>query len=114
MLSGENSQKQKFSKVSNRKSQKSCRNRLCFCGKELVASQLATQLTTFADYGVALISRIYKIIGLFCKRALYKRRYSAKETYNLINPTDSTPPHMGLPVCVFTSYYRVAKTHRMP
>jgi len=23
------------------------------------------------------------IIGLFCKRALYKRRYSAEETYNL-------------------------------
>ena len=23
------------------------------------------------------------MIGLFCKRALYKRRYSANETYNL-------------------------------
>ena len=27
------------------------------------------------------------ITGLFCKRALQKRRYSAKETYNLIDPT---------------------------
>ena len=34
-------------------------------------------------YGVALVSRIDKIIGLFCKRVLQKRRYSAKETYNL-------------------------------
>ena len=32
-------------------------------------------------YGVALVSRIDKMIGLFCKRALQKRRYSAKETY---------------------------------
>jgi len=32
------------------------------------------------EYGVALVSRIDKIIGLFCKRALQKRRYSAKET----------------------------------
>ena len=33
-------------------------------------------------YGVALVSRIYKIIGLCCRRALWKRQYSAaKETY---------------------------------
>ena len=31
-------------------------------------------------YGVATISRLLKIIGLFCKRALSKRLYSAKET----------------------------------
>jgi len=43
-------------------------------------------------YGVALISRIDEIIGLFCKRALSKRRYSAKETYNLIDPTDRSHP----------------------
>ena len=34
-------------------------------------------------YGVALISRIDKIIGLFCKRDLQKRQYSARETYDL-------------------------------
>jgi len=40
-------------------------------------------------YGVATVSRIDKIIGLFCKRAQSKkRRYSAKETYNFIDPTD--------------------------
>jgi len=32
------------------------------------------------SYGVATTCRLLKIIGLFCKRALYKRRYSAKET----------------------------------
>ena len=28
------------------------------------------------------------MIGLFCKRALQKRRYSAKETYNFKEPTN--------------------------
>jgi len=44
------------------------------------------------DYGVALVSRIDKIIGLFSKRALIKRRYAAKETYNFIDPTDRSHP----------------------
>jgi len=39
--------------------------------------------------------RLLKIIGLFCKRALYKRRYSAKETYNFKKPTNC-----GHPICV--------------
>ena len=43
-------------------------------------------------FGVGLVSRIDKILGLFCKRALIKRRYSAKETYNLIDPTDRSHP----------------------
>jgi len=64
-------------------------------------------LDTRAHYGVALVSRIDKFIGLFCKRALWNRRYSAKETYNLIEPTDRSHPistHMyrrsGVCVCV--------------
>jgi len=35
-------------------------------------------------------------MGLFCKRALLKRRYSAKETYNLIDPTDRSHPILTL------------------
>ena len=38
------------------------------------------------------MSRLLEIIGLFCKRALQKRRYSAKETYNLKEPTDRSHP----------------------
>jgi len=45
---------------------------------DFLKSQQATQLY----YGVATISRLLKIIGLFCTRALEKRLYSAKETYN--------------------------------
>ena len=40
------------------------------------------------SHGVARINRLLKIIRLFCKRALQKRRYSGKVTYNLIDPTD--------------------------
>ena len=43
-------------------------------------------------YGVATISRIDKTTGLFCKRDLQKRRYSAKETYNFIDPIDRSHP----------------------
>ena len=49
-------------------------------------------LMSLYDYGVALVSRIDKMIGLFCKRALYKRRYSAKETCHFIDPTDRSHP----------------------
>jgi len=46
----------------------------------------------FDSYGVATISRLLKILGLFCKRALSKRRYSAKETYNFKEPTNRSHP----------------------
>ena len=42
-------------------------------------------------YGVASVSRIHKIIGLFCKRALSQKN-SAKESHNLINPTNRRHP----------------------
>jgi len=43
-------------------------------------------------YGVATISRLLKIIGLFCKRALEKRQYSAKETCNFKEHTNRSHP----------------------
>jgi len=43
-------------------------------------------------YGVALATKIDKIIGLCCKIALQQRQYSAKKTYNLIDPTDRSHP----------------------
>jgi len=39
-----------------------------------------------------MISRLLKIIGLFCKRSLYKKWYSAKETYNFEEPTNRSHP----------------------
>jgi len=41
---------------------------------------------------VATIGRLLKITGLFCERALLKRRYSAKETYNFKKPTNGSHP----------------------
>jgi len=46
-------------------------------------------------YGVATISRLLKNIRLFCKRALIKRRNSAKETYNFKEPTNRSHPIGG-------------------
>jgi len=43
-------------------------------------------------YGVATVSRLLKTIGLFCKRTLQKRQYSAQETYNLKEPTNRSHP----------------------
>jgi len=48
--------------------------------------------STGLGYGVATIRRLFKIIGLFCKRALYKRLDSAKETRNFKEPTNCSHP----------------------
>ena len=39
-----------------------------------------------------MISRLLKVIGLICKRAQYKRLYSAKETYNFREPGNRSHP----------------------
>ena len=47
---------------------------------------------TWIPFGVASLSRIDQMIGLFCKRALEMRQDSAKETYDFIDPTDRSHP----------------------
>jgi len=44
----------------------------------------------------ATLSWLLNIIGLFCKRALQKRLYSAKETYNFEEPTNRSHPHTSV------------------
>ena len=44
--------------------------------------------TTQDGYGVATMSRLLKTVGLFCKRALEKSRYSTKEIYIFKEPTN--------------------------
>ena len=55
-------------------------------------------------YGWATISRLPKNTGLFCKRALQKRRYSAKETYILKRslPIIATPQHIACTIYIYT------------
>ena len=55
----------------------------------------ATCATCSCTSGVATISRLLEIIGLFCKSALQKRRYSAKETCNFKEPTNRSHPIFG-------------------
>ena len=43
-------------------------------------------------YGVATMSRLLKIIGLFCKRVLLQRPNCAKETCNWKEPTNHSHP----------------------
>ena len=43
-------------------------------------------------YGTATMTSLPKLLGLFCKRALYKRRYSSKDIISLIDPTDRNHP----------------------
>jgi len=71
----------------------------------MLCHPICTWLYTISRYGVALVCRIDKIIGLFCKRALQKRQYSAKETYNCIDPTDRSHP---IPACGHTRRSRVS------
>ena len=51
------------------------------------------------SYEVATIIRLPKNIGLFCKRALSKRRYPVKETYILKEPTNHSHP-----ICIVLQY----------
>jgi len=45
-----------------------------------------------ARYKLATISRLLEIVGLFCKRALSKRRYSAEETCIFKEPNNGSHP----------------------
>ena len=43
-------------------------------------------------YGVTSVCRLLKITSLFCKRALWKRRHSTKETYDFKETPDRSHP----------------------
>ena len=62
---------------------------LTFVSTQIMASKDAGRCDL---YGVATIRRLLKVIGLFCKRALQKRIYSVKETYNFKEPTSRSHP----------------------
>jgi len=48
--------------------------------------------THHKQYGVATISRIDKMIGLFCRISSLLKGFLAKETFNFIDPTDLSHP----------------------
>ena len=62
-----------------------CRQRSLRQQKQLV------MIISLYEYGVATISRLLEIIGLFCKRALWKRWYSPNDTYDFSLLIEATP-----------------------
>ena len=64
-------------------------------------------LRHFARYGVATISRLLKITGLFCKKDLQKRQYFAKETYDLKEVTK-----LRHPICVYAYIHAYKYPHK--
>ena len=65
---------------------------LLICNSHPAKRETLRSRDTVTSYGVATISGLLKIIGVFCERALKKRRYSAKETYNPKEPTHRSNP----------------------
>ena len=75
--------------VRERESRVNIYTHVCMCS--CVCMRLLVRLIVIVIicvHGTASVSRIDRIIGLFCKRALSNKLYSAEETYNLIVPTD--------------------------
>jgi len=66
------------------------------CGASCCGASCCGASFLVYTYGVAAISRLLEMIGLFCKRDLSKRRYSAKETYNFEEPTNHSHPILDL------------------
>jgi len=68
------------------------------------------------QYGVATMSRLLKMIGLCCERALQKSLYSAEETYNFKKPANRSHPIGSSRLILDTHYTRslhtlIAHTH---
>jgi len=62
---------------------------------------LVRQLGLFThNYGVATISRLLKIIGVFCNRSSLLQGSFAKETYNFKEPTNRSHPI----ICTWSFY----------
>jgi len=58
---------------------------MCVCSRTQ-CDVSATLLRKSTQNGVATISRLLKMRGLFCKRALWKRLYSAEDAYDFKEP----------------------------
>ena len=56
------------------------------------AAHYNTQTDTYTSYGVATVSRIDKIVGIFCRISSHLQGLCAKKTYNFIDPTNCSHP----------------------
>ena len=63
-----------------------------------VACDLASQVYSHFLCGVATISRLLEIVGLFCRKSSLLQGSFAKETYNFKEPTNRSHPIVDLNV----------------
>ena len=83
-----------------------------FCRRDISQSLQCINNCCGLQYGVATNSRLLKIIGLFCKRTLQKRRYSANEPYHFKEPTNRSHPILfGATSATAYSYSTRTRTH---
>ena len=85
------------------------------CGKDLPTTwEHAIRIVLEKDpYGVATVSRIDKIIGLFCRVSSLLLGSFAKETYNLFDPTNQSHPILHIDMHVYTCIYPKRERNRM-
>jgi len=83
------------------------RDRHIRCTRKLDASKEHAPLNAFLYdwYGVATISRLLKILGLFCRISSFLQGSFAKETYNFKAPTHRSHP---IPICTIGSLEKVS------
>jgi len=82
-------------KMSQKKVERACaRECICNCVCECACVCVCAS-------EVATISKLLRIIGLFCKKALLKRLYSAEETYTFKEPTLRSQSIPSTNVCAF-------------
>jgi len=62
-------------------------------------------------YGVATISRLLKIIGLFCRDLSLLYGSFAKETYNLKEPTNRSHPILNVCVHMYIDIKQTSHKH---
>ena len=89
----------------------SLQRRVYVCGVYLLVCRymlVCTQRHVYVmDYGVASVNRIDKIIGLFCRILSRLQGSFAKETYNLIEPTNRCHPIVCTDMYVIYQYAEI-------
>jgi len=61
-------------------------------GMSCVQFRIPIDHQVLSHYGVATVSRLLKIIGLFCRIPFLLQGFFVKETYNFKEPTDRSHP----------------------
>jgi hypothetical protein len=72
---------------------------MCLTNHVLVQHIITNVYRYIMEYGVATVSRIDKIIGLFCRIMSLLQGSFAKETYNFIDPANQRTRYTCAKIC---------------